>query len=96
MDNKIKRYLDMVLDHLVRGTKIDYENERIYPSSLLPISFPLFLPPSFSPLSPSSSSYSSSLSDYCRNQFGLTDEEIEYVWNEFKEIIKDKISKRES
>ena len=90
MDNK--KYLDKVLDHLVRGTKIDYENERIYPY------FSLSLPPLLSPFSTFhlSSLFFSSLSDYCRNQFGLTDEEIEYVWKEYVEIIKDKISKRES
>ena len=82
MDNK--KYLDKVIGSLVRGTNIDYENGRIFPSfSLLhftlPSSFPLFFP----------------FSEYCRNQFGLTKDEIDYVWDQYKIIITDKISKRE-
>ena len=82
MENK--EYLNKVLDHLVRGTKIDYENNIIssfFPSlslSLYIYSSTCFLPFSFS--------------SYCKNTFGLTDEEIEYVWNEFKEIILGKIN----
>jgi len=96
MENK--RYLDKVIGSLVRGTKIDYEEDFIsYPFSYTPpnLHFPhfpsLFYPKYFSPLkiSPSSFSY------YCKNMFGLTDDEIDYVWNEYITIIKDKISKRE-
>ena len=37
MENK--KYIDKVLDHLVRGTKMDYENEAlILPFPLLPLS----------------------------------------------------------
>ena len=75
-----KKYLDKVLDHLVRSTKIDYEKERIYyPFSPLHSYHLLFLPPS--PF----------ITNYCKNHFGLTKEEIDYVWNEYRSIILDKI-----
>jgi len=83
MENKIKRYLDRVLMELVNGTILDYENKKIhYPfetsfSSFLHFSFPLSLLPSFS--------------KYCKNTFGLTEEEIKYVWEIYKGIILDKI-----
>ena len=94
MDNK--KYLDKVIGSLVRGTNIDYENNRIifpfdftYAISLYTLydGFESFTPSlfhSFFPFSP-----------YCKNMFGLTEEEIEYVWNEFKEIILDKINNGE-
>jgi len=83
MDNK--KYLDKVIDHLVKGTNIDYE-EKIISSPLSPsFSSSFFLYPSLS------SSPLSSFSKYCRKQFGLIEEEIEYVWNEYKIIIKNKI-----
>ena len=28
---------------------------------------------------------------HCRDVYGLNDDEIEYVWKEYKQIIKDKI-----
>jgi len=81
MENKIKRYLDRVLMELVNGTILDYENKKIhYPfETSFPLSpfFPLYLLPSFS--------------KYCKNTFGLTEEEIKYVWEIYKGIILDKI-----
>jgi len=74
------KYLNKVIGSLVRGTKIDYDREEIH-----------------FPSSPPSSNLSFSLFyTYCKNMFGLTDDEIEYVWNEYSEIILDKISNKES
>ena len=76
MENK--KYIDKVINHMVRSINIDYDNEIItFPSFYL--TFQVFF---FSDCSPSPSFYS-----YCKNMFGLTEEEIEYVWNEFKKII---------
>ena len=77
---KNKKYLDKVVNHLVRSTKIDYGNNKIYYtfstfSHSLP--FRTRLLPNF-------------FYYYCKDQFGLTDVEIRYVWNEYREIIKDK------
>ena len=84
------KYLDKVIKYLVRGTRLDYDREEIH--------FPFtnsFTPPlPFSYLSsypPSSRSFSK----YCKNEFGLTDEEIEYVWKEYRKIIKKKLKNGE-
>jgi len=82
MENK--KYIDKVIGFLVRGTRIDYEKERIY------FSFSPFLP--LTQLSsPPPLLFLYPFSKYCKNQFGLTEEEIDYVWNEYITIIKDKI-----
>ena len=86
-----KKYIDKVIEHLVRGTKIDYDNILIFPPFISsPISFILssvyFLP--FT----SRSVLIIPFVSYCKNTYGLTEEEIEYVWNEFKEIILGKIN----
>jgi len=77
------KYLNKVIGSLVRSTKMNYEKERIY-FSFYP--YPFHFLDSFL-----SSSLFSSFSKYCRNQFGLTEEEVEYVWKEYREIIKNKI-----
>jgi len=90
MENK--KYIDKVIDHLVRSTKIDYDNNLISPTFFS--SFTFFL------LS-SSVSFTSriflknSFSSYCENTYGLTEDEIKYVWNEYKDIIKDKLENGE-
>ena len=84
------KYINKVIESLVRTTKIDYENEKIHPQfAFAPIYFHVsridslynFLHPYFK--------------KYCTNQFGLTDDEIFYVWQEYKTIISDKIRNRE-
>lgn len=108
MDNKIKRYLDRVVIELVRGTTIDYNNKVIKFSFSSAFS-PLYLsttssfspPPSFltSINIQELSTFNSVISDflrYCRNTFGLTEDEIDYVWKEYSNIIKDKIFNEES
>ena len=83
MENK--KYLDKVIGSLVRSTKINYVNKEVNtPFNLRPLhllSLPLLL---FSPLS-------LSFSSYCKNTFGLTEEEMGYVWKEYRNIINDKI-----
>ena len=89
---KNKKYLDKVLDHLVRNIKIDYEKEVVYtptPSSFIsyPSPFQFFLS-SRKLLSPPSFRL------YCKDQFGLTKEEMVYVWEEYKKILIDKIKQQ--
>jgi len=83
MENK--KYLDKVIGSLVRGTRIDYDEGRIYAPFLPPT---YFLPPFHFPLL---SPLASSFSKYCKNTFGLTEEEVDYVWEQYRSIIKDKI-----
>jgi len=83
-------YLDKVVEQIVRETEIDYVKEWVY-TPYTP--FPLF----YSPISSSflSRSYSPSLfSRHCREVYGLNEDEIDYVWNEYKKIIKDKIDEK--
>ena len=88
MEDKHKNYLDKVIEFIVRDTKIDFKGKKIFlpfrlrqlPISLLfPLSsFLLLLDLCFL-----------SFSSYCKVTYGLTDQEIEYVWKEYKEIIRD-------
>ena len=91
-------YLDKVVEFLVRGTKIDYDKDEIqfpfFPSHLF---HPLFPPLFSSVLLPSFNSdrfQTLDFSDYCKNIYGLTDKEIEYVWNQYRTIILDKITNK--
>ena len=74
-----KRFLDKVVDMIVSETEIDYEKERAYT--------PFY---SFIPYY-SLSSYRSPFTKHCNEVYGLNIEEIEYVWNEYREIVGDKI-----
>ncbi len=85
MDNK--KYIDKVIEHLVRSTKIDYEKELIvFP----PLSSPfnstlLYITSKNTPKCPNF------FSSYCKNTFGLTKEEIIYVYIQWRGIMRDKI-----
>jgi len=78
------KFLDKVVDQIVSETRIDYVKERVNVPFLLPFIFFLFILPS---------SISSPLSffEHCESVYGLNYDETEYVWKEYKEIIKDKI-----
>ena len=85
MDN---RFLDKVVDQIVRETRIDYDR-RVIKTPHLP-SRPFLLPSPFS-------SFSSlfplvSFSDHCKDVYGLNEQEIDYVWKVYRGIIKDKIN----
>ena len=80
-----KRFLDKVVDQIISETRIDYDMGEIQ----FPFSFflhfyisSLFFLSSF-PLFP--------FSDHCEDVYGLNDDEIKYVWEEYVQIIKDKI-----
>ena len=88
MNNK---YLDKVVDYIVRDTIMDYDDKRIVfswipeSSPLVSIQFDFF----------KIMTYTKHFITYCRNQFGLNDEEIKYVWNQYRNIINDKIENEE-
>ena len=80
------KFLDKVLDQIVSETEIDHERELIrYPythnlTSLLnpiPLLYSHYL---FSPFI-----------KHCEDVYGLNEQEIDYVWGEYKDIINDKI-----
>ena len=92
MENK--KYLDKILEYMVRHTKIDYENEEVYLHFLssrdTAFSLPNFLFHHDTFLN--SRFY---FSNYCISQFGLTQEEVKYMWEDYQDIIKEKIKNGE-
>ena len=89
-NNRISRegYLDKVVEYLVDDTIIDYEEREIKYPHLPPSSFPSFFytfPPSlFHP------HHFLSFSEYCQVTYGLTENEMDYVWDRYKNIIWDR------
>ena len=82
-------YLNKVVEFLVRDTKMDYDKDKIqFPFYPFPCQFHK------PPVTCDNPIRSSSFSKYCKNVYGLTDQEIEYVWVKYKSIIKDKITNR--
>ena len=89
MENK--KYLDKVVDHMVRNTKIE---------SLLVN--PLFRPidkyvPIFSddPVKDIETTqyFGTSMYDYLKNQFGLIDDEVKYVLEQYINVVRGKYKK---
>ena len=80
-----KKYLDKVLNHLVNRTKIDYEKGGII--------FPFTTNSTrFSTTSPHLLSFLLfPFIEYCIRSFGLTPDEVDYVYLRYLEIIKEKI-----
>ena len=88
-------FLDKIVDQLISETIIDYDNKDFeapfIPSKIisfysflsLPFTLPLIL--YGSPLF---------LFKYCREVYGLTKEETQYVWQEYEKIIRDKINNK--
>jgi len=96
MDNK---FLDKVVDQILSETRIDYEymgGSYEYMGGRIFIPFHLHslpLPPvSFSFFLKSFSNYFPHFSEHCKSVYGLNKEETKYVWNEYRDIIKDKIN----
>ena len=84
MENK--RYLDKVIGSLVRGTKIDYENDVVYsPFITLPKR------PFHNHLLTRDHISIHGLFGYLNNTFGFTSDEIFYVYKQYKKIMLDKI-----
>ena len=84
-----KKFLNKVVDQIVSETMLNhYMGEIQFPFSSSSYSPPLSHPfPSYF-LLPFYSEYSK----HCRDVYGLNDDEIEYVWKEYRGIIKDKIN----
>ena len=89
------KFLNKVLNQIVSETEIDHDEERFLPPFSIPspiVPFPSF--PISSPISSLSlfpfSPYPSFII-HCREVYGLNKEEVGYVWNEYREIIIDKI-----
>ena len=83
------KFLNKVLDQIVRETRIDYDMEEIqFPFlPLLALDLIILAHPSTSFLRLTPISFSK----HCRDIYGLNEEETIYVWKEYREIVKDKI-----
>jgi hypothetical protein len=93
MEGRHKKYLDKVVELFVSDTMIDrYRKEVHYPfESGSYSSYPYVAPyMSFSP-SYQTSTRGLTFSDYCEDMYGLNDWEKEYVWEEYRKIIIDKL-----
>jgi hypothetical protein len=77
MDNK---FLHRVLDQLVYETRIDHDEKKIFFSFF---SFSFFL----ISLSSLFASFFPFFSHHCRDIYGLNEQEIDYVWEEYRNII---------
>jgi len=88
-----KKYLDKVIERIVRDTKIDYKKHLIdYPFYSVspnirfePINYPLYL---------DTHPMIINFSKYCEDIYGLSILETDYVWEKYKSIIKEKVNKR--
>jgi len=83
--DKRERYISYVINDLIRNTKIDYELERIeFPFSFFPFSFSLFISyPAFHSLTFSS--------NYIKEMYGVPESMSDSIWDQYKNIIKDKV-----
>jgi len=92
-----KEFLNRVVGRLVKETRVDFTKGmdftkgRVYTPYLL---LYLFLLPTTSPIPRHHSLPSPPLLFYehCENLYALNNEEIDYVWKEYKDIILDKIN----
>ena len=80
------KYLDKVVEYLVDDTVIDYvEDQVLYPfiiskRFLIPLTYVQEGSPFFT-----------HFTNYCFSTYGLTDQEINYVWDHYKDIMNDKL-----
>ena len=74
-----KKFLHKVVDQIVSETIIDHEISRITSPFLLYVSSPSYRSSGDTPLT---------FKNHCKNVYGLNKEETDYVWNEYKNIIK--------
>lgn len=79
-----KDYLNKVLDQIVNETEVDHVKGIVDTTYIPSPSNTHFLNRPFPPLF--------LFSHHCKEVYGLNEQEIKYVWKEYKRIIKDKIN----
>ncbi len=77
------KFLHKVVDQILSETIIDYDR-KVIETPFRSYSFVVFFTPIYLLLS--------LFSDHCKDVYGLNEEETDYVWKVYKQIIKDKIS----
>ena len=99
---KQKDYLNKVVEQLVSETNITggVVSSPFPPfSPFFPSPFPPYhptsLPPSYTPSSILTVLYRlPPFKKYCKDTYGLTEDEVKYVWDEYKNIMLNKINER--
>ena len=81
-----KKFLHKVLGQIVSETRIDYDGEIQFPFSPFPTSPSPFLRLLSSPVPPLI------FTKHCEDVYGLNEDEVSYVWKEYRDIIKDEIN----
>jgi len=98
-DGEIKKYLDNVFNYIVNKTKIDYDEGKIDFPFISSYTFSTNKPPSglvlyskfkFSEYG-TASGFGNAFLDYCKDKLGLTNDEIDDLWEKYTKIILDKI-----
>ena len=79
MDKK-EKYYNYVVNDIVKNTEIDYDQETI---TLPSPSFPLLFFSTYSSFIPSILSFSK----YVKARYGAHDEEMDIIWNQYRERI---------
>ena len=79
------KFLDKVIDQIVRETRMDYGMGEIQFPFLFPFGSLLFFSRLSSPVPPLI------FTKHCEDVYGLNGDEVGYVWNEYKQIISDKL-----
>ena len=80
-------YFNKIVDQLVGETRIDYEQQAIflphhsYPLLYHTLPVGLLLPARYGPI----------FFKHCRDIYGITEDEIQYVWGKYINILKDEI-----
>ena len=85
MNNK---FLDKVIEQIISETRV-IDNKLYTPYSSSPLYISLFPPPFQSP------SLLSSFISHCKEIYSLNDDEVNYVWKEYKEGITALMDKKE-
>ncbi len=92
--NKKEKYINYIVDDLINNTEIDYEQERVklpfFYSPLRLYFFPSFNSSHASVIFPR---LLSSFSKHIKNIYGVRDEEIETIWDQYMERIQSLIKK---
>ena len=79
-----KKFLNKVIEQILSETTIDHD-KRVIRLPYQPSSFTLSHQSLYFPY------VMSRFSTHCKSIYGLNDDEISYVWDEYRDIIKDKI-----
>ena len=89
-----KKFLHKVVEQIVRETRIDYDDKVVHTPFISPNSYHTITLPLSSPLFTNTHFFMTPIifDKHCKEVYGLNDEEIEYVWNEYRDIIKDKMN----